>query len=453
MPLAHWGSRAIRRNLDDTVDEATHPQAFPAQPPADLMGRLRVRLRAEDNALVAYGFGKQRIAIPAPDIGAVRTVQAYSTGGPVRSQALLVFDHEDRILLRARGLWETYGEVKRVCRAAGVPSPEHVSFSRYATSTSRSASRSATASQRRRARRAARRRRPPLYQKASGYRRLRTTPPGTTLSMLAAIVAFCVIVGLGGLAGVIPAVLLPDWIGSVRVLIGIVGVALGAAGGIWVFAALTHVVTDGLRWAVASFEAMVPAPPQRFFRRRGNSDKWSGAVTAGMILLVPALIGWGPGVAIASGAHGLSDSRLVAELRANGVAAPGFLIDVPDYSTDSDGNTTVTDVSTLEFTAQAQQWQDTDPSIGGRPLPLDSGDPTATHVPVTVVYDPSDPDTAAARRQITGSVWHGAPTANVIVGIIFTLALPLLILSLVVRTRRRRWLRNSKMLDEFVTVG
>ena len=449
MPPEHWGNRAFQKNLDVSVDDPKHPQAYPARHPADLMGRLRVRLRAEDNAIVAYGFGKQRIAIPASDVGAVRTVQAYYTGGPVRSQALLVFDHEDQILLRARGLWETYGEVKRVCRAAGVPSPEHVSFSRYATSTSRSA----TASQRRRARRATRRQRPPLYQKAPGYRRLRTTPRGTTLSMLAAVVAFCVIVGLGGLVGVIPAVVLPDWIGSVRVLIGIVGVALGAAGGIWVFAALTHVVTDGLRWAVASFEAMVPAPPKRFFQRRGNSGKWAGAATAGLILLVPALIGWGPGVAIASGVHGLSDSRLVAELRANGVAAPGFLIDVPDYSTDSNGNTTVTDVSTLEFTAQAQQWQDTDPSIGGRPLPLDPGDPGATHEPVTVVYDPSDPDTAAARRQITGSVWHGAPTANVIVGIIFTLALPLLILSLVVRTRRRRWLRNSKMLDEFVTVG
>jgi hypothetical protein len=262
-----------------------------------------------------------------------------------------------------------------------------------------------------------------------------------------------VIVGLGGLIGVLPAEVLPGWIGSVRVLIGIIGVALGAAGGIWVFAALTHVVTDGLRWTFASLEAMMPAPPSRFFQRRGTSDKWAGAVTAGMILLVPALIGWGPGVAIASGVHGLSDSRLVAGLRANGVATPGFLIDVPDYSTDSNGNTTVTDVSTLEFTAQAQQWQDTDPSIGGRPLPLDSGDPIATREPVTVVYDPSDPGTAAARRQITGSVWHGAPTANVIVGIIFTLALPLLILSLVVRIRRRRWLRNSKMLDEFVAVG
>jgi len=447
MPPEHWGNRSVQKNLDDSVDDPGRPQAFPARHPADLLGRLRVRLRAEGDAIVAYGFAGERVAIPAPEIGAVRTVQAYYTGGPVRSQALLVFDHQDRILLRARGLWETYGEVKRVCQAAGVPSPEHVSFSRYPTSASRSAS------QRRPGRRASRRQRPPLYRKAPGYRSLRTTPPGTALCMLAAIVTFCVIVALGGLAGVIPAVLLPDWIGSVRVLIGIVGVALGAAGGIWVFAALTHGVTDGLRWAVASFGAMMPAPPKRFFHRRGTSEKWAGAVTTGMFLLVPALIGWGPGVAIASGAHGLSDSRLVAELRANGVAAPGFLIDVPDYSTDSDGNTTVTDVSTLAFTAQAQQWQDADPSIGGRPLPLDAGDPMATHEPVTVVYDPRDPDTAAARQQITGSVWHGAPTANVIVGIVFTLALPLLILGLVVRIRRRRWLRNSKMLDEFVTVS
>src|SRR5262249_35222944 len=150
----------------------------------------------------------------------------------------------------------------------------------------------------------------------------------------------------------------------------------------------------------------------RFFQRRGTSDKWAGFVTAGMILLVPALIGWGPAVAIATGVHGVSDSHLVAGLRANGVRTQGFLIDVPDYGTDDNGNTTVTDVSTLAFRAGGQDWEDTDPSIGGRPLPLDSSDPIDTREPVTVVYDPSDLNTAAALRQITGSVWHGAPTAN-----------------------------------------
>jgi hypothetical protein len=186
MRLAHWGTRALHKNLDETVYDLGHPQAFPAQRSTDLMGRLRVRLRAEDHAIVAYGFGGQRIEIPSSEIGAVRTVRAYRTG------------------------------------------------------------------------------------------------------------------------------------------------------------------------------------------------------------------------------------------------------------------------AALAFQAYGQNWQDTDPSIGGRPLPLDSGDPMDTHEPVTVVYDRSDPNTAAALRQITGSVWHGAPTANVIVGIIFTLALPLLSWHVVVRLRRRKWLRNAEIFDDFV---
>jgi hypothetical protein len=194
MPLAHWGTRAVQKNLDETVYDPGHPQAFPAQHPTDLMGRLRVRLRAEDNAIVAYGFRGQRIEIPSPEIGAVRTVRAYRTGSANRGQALLVFDKQDRILLRASGLWETYGEVARVCRVAGAPSPEHVRYLRYPSSTSRNA----TASQRRKARRT--RQKPPLYQKAPGYRRLRTSPRGTTLRVLALLAAFGVTVGLGGLA-------------------------------------------------------------------------------------------------------------------------------------------------------------------------------------------------------------------------------------------------------------
>jgi hypothetical protein len=271
--------------------------------------------------------------------------------------------------------------------------------------------------------------------------------------VLVVIAAFLVTVGLCGFAGALPAALLPDWIGSVRVLIGIAGVALGIAGGTWLFAALTHIVADGLRWAVASLGAMAPAPPGRFFQRRGTSGKWASLATAGMILLVPALIGWGPAVAIASGVHGVSDSHLVADLRANGVRTPGDLIDVPDYGTDDHGDTTVTDVPTLAFQIGGGLYQDTDPSIGGRPLPLDSGDPGDTNDPETVVYDRGDPDTAAALQQITGSVWHGAPTANVIVGIIFTLALPLLAWCVVVRVRRRKWLRHADLFDDFLSVG
>uniref|UniRef100_UPI0038B245E1 hypothetical protein n=1 Tax=Staphylococcus aureus TaxID=1280 RepID=UPI0038B245E1 len=77
---------------------------------------------------------------------------------------------------------------------------------------------------------------------------------------------------------------------------------------------------------------------------------------------------------------GLRDSSLVAELRAQGVPAPGLLIDVQQSSTGSDGDVTVTDVPTLSFLGAAA----TDPSIGGRPLPLNAADPAATRQPETV---------------------------------------------------------------------
>jgi hypothetical protein len=163
-----------------------------------------------------------------------------------------------------------------------------------------------------------------------------------------------------------------------------------------------------------------------------------------VVAVVAALIGWGPGVGIASLAHGLRDSSLVAELRAHGASAPGLLIDVQQSSAGSDGEVTVTDVPTLSFLG----WRATDPSIGGRPLPLNAADPAGTRVPETVVFLPSDPQVAAASRQIAGSVWHGAPTANLITGGLFTLALPPVLWLLVLRVRRLRWRRAREMIED-----
>lgn len=236
------------------------------------------------------------------------------------------------------------------------------------------------------------------------------------------------VTGLCAFVGVLPAVALPGWIGSVRVLIGIVGAVLGAAAGIWLCAAAAHAATGGLRWAVASLAVGGSAPPGRFFRR-GTSGRWPGFATAGLVLLVPALIAWGPGVAIVSAAHGLSDSHLVAELRAQGVPTPGLFIDVPRESEDDNGNVTVTNVATMAYLASGRAgfWQTTDPSIGGQPLPLDAADRAGTREFVTVVYLTGDPGVAAAQQQLAGSVWHGAPTVNEIIGILFTLALPPLV--------------------------
>lgn len=444
MHETHWGTGAWRENLDETAFDPEHPQAFPAGHAADMMGRLRVRLRAEGSDLVAYGYGGQRIMIPASEIGAVHTVDAYRVGGVSHGRALLVLDKRNGILLRAAGLWETYGEVARVCRAVGAPGPSHEIPSSVTAPRGRA----------REGNKRTRRRTVTLYyQKAAGYRGLRVRPRGNALRVLAALAVFAVTVGIAGFIGTVPALLLPDWIGKVRVLIGMIGCVLGVAGGIWLFAAMSHALLDGLRWVVASVQARGVAPPDRFFRRRGSSGKWSGFATVGLTALVPLLVIWGPGLAIVSGVHGVSDSNLVARLRADGVRTAGTLIDVPDYSTDSNGDTTVTNVATLSFGAGGQNWQDTDPSIGGRPLPLDPGNPGATSVPLTVVYDPHDPGTAAALRQITGSVWHGAPTANVISGTLFTLALPPLTWLVLLRIRRRTRSRGADLFNDITTAA
>jgi hypothetical protein len=436
-PVAHWGTREWRKSMDDLVPDSAHPQAFPATYPMDLMGRIRVKLCAEDGNLVAYGFGGQRVALPAKSVGLVVTVSSFRFGRLLtHGRALLVLDHDDRILLRANGLWETYGEVQKVCHAAKVPSPKHVWSGSSATSSL------STANPARNGRSG---RRPPRFPRAPGYVRLRTRPRGTTLRALGLTALFLVTAGLGGFIGLIPAVALPGWFGAVRTLIGIVGVLLGMAGGLWAAAAISHVVTDAVRWAAISLGAGTPAPLHRFFgRRREHPGAWLAAANLGLVFLVIALIGWGPGVGVASLAHGLRDSSLVAELRTNGATVPGTLIDVPQYSTDDNGNMTVTDVPTLSFLGN----QTADPSIGGRPLALDEADPIDTDEPETVVYLPYDPDVAAVRQQITGSVWHGAPTANLISGGLFTLALPPLIWLLVLRVRRRRGRRAKEFVDD-----
>jgi hypothetical protein len=424
-PVAHWGAREWRKSMDDLVPDPAHPQAFPSKYPMDLMGRIRVKLCAEDGNLVAYGFGGQRVALPAKSVGFVITVSSFRVGRVTHGTALLVLDDNDQILLRADGMWETYGEVQKVCHAAKAPSPKH----EWSGST----------------RNGRTGRRPPRFAKAPGYVKLRTNPRGSTLRVLALIVLFLVVAGLGGFVGVLPAVALPEWFGAVRTLIGIVGALLGVAGGLWVAAAISHVLADAVRWAAISWVAGTPAPPGRFFgRRREHQGAWPAAANVALVLLCFALVGWGPGVGIASLAHGFRDSSLVAELRANGTTVPGTLMDVPQYSTDDNGKTTETDVPTLSFLGH----ETTDPSIGGRPLALDAADPVSTDDQETVVFLPSDPDVAAAEQQVTGSVWHGAPTANLISGGLFTLALPPLLWFLVLRVRRRRWRRAKQFVDD-----
>jgi hypothetical protein len=431
-PVKHWGTREWQQNQDLLVPDPKHPMAFPSNCPTDLMGRIRVWLTAEDRSLVAHGFGGQQVTLPSASVGAVHTVNQFRTGHrTAHGAALLVLDHENRILLRASGLWETYGELSAVCRAAKTPSPSHLSP--YAT-----VRQSRRSGQHVRGRQIAR------FEKAPGYRKLRTRPRGATLRVLALTVLLLCTAGIGVLAGVLPAVALPEWFGAVRSLIGITGAVLGATAGLWLGVAIAHVIGDALRWLITSAAAGTLAPASRFFRRRDRPAGLGVAWNLGLVALIPVMVGFGPGVGIASLSHGFRDAALVGELRAEGTAVPGRLIDVQQISADDNGSTTVTDVPTLAFLARKA----TDPSIGGRPLPLNTGDPLSTSVPLTVVFLSSDPYTAAAEQQLAGSVWHGAPTANLISGGLLTLALPPTAWLLVLRVRRRRWLRAKGLVED-----
>jgi hypothetical protein len=444
VPVAHWSADEWRKNADDLVRDPKHPQASPATYPMDLMGRIRVKLTAEDGDLVAYGFGRQRIVLPHKSIGAVRTVDKFhmGTSNITRDNALLVLDCDRKILLRADGLWETYGEVQRICQAAKLPSPTHISTVSYANyqpgkyqSRPRRQDRTVTPV--------------PRYIKAPQYKRLRVRPGGWSLRLLAVLVLYGVTTGLAGFLGAVPAVALPEWFGAVRTLLILIGVSLGASAGAWTGAAILRVWTNAVRWAGASWAARMPAPASRFFSRpRERSSGWQRAANVGLAALFVALIGWGPGVGTVTLAHGFRDAALVAGLRENGVATHGTLVDAPDYETSDNGNVTEKDVSTLSFTVGGHLIRDDDPSIGGRPLPLAPGHPLRTSVPETVVYLPDNLNVAAAKQQITGSVWHGAPTANLISGGLLTLALPPVILYLVLRVRRLRWKRASGLVED-----
>lgn len=441
--VAHWGAREWRRNLDDLVPDPAHPQAFPSTYPMDLMGRIRVKLTVEDGNLVAYGFGGQRIVIPASSVGGVFTVGRYRFGRIItRNRALLILNRDNRVLLRADGLWETYGEVSKVCGAAKVDRVAHLYPGNWHDNQywSRRSARTATRSSSQALAR---------FKKAPGYRRLRTRPRGRIIRVLALLVLYGQTMGWGGYLGALPAASLPIWFGAVRTLLGIIGALLGICAGLWVGAAITHRWNDALRWAGASLAAGGLAPARRFFSRRSeHAGSWLVAANCGLVALFIALCGWGPGVLIASTVGGLRDSSLVAQLRQNGAMTTGTLIDMQQFSTDSNGDTTVKDVSTLSFNADGTAIQVTDPSIGGKPLPLSASDPLSTSVPETIVYLPDNPQVAAAQQQISGSVWHGAPTANVISGAIFTLALPPFLLFLVLRLRRLRWRRAKSLVED-----
>ena len=360
------------------------PTAFPLFGRTTLMGEIPVRLRAEGNTLAAYGFGHQRIAIRASDIARIEAwILRDRKNGEDMGSHLIVRGKSGQVLLRARGAWGP--GLKEICGQLRLRKPDISS----GTTSIRDFG--------------------PLLRHP--YPVLRVRPRGWLPLRLAAILAALALGTLGALAGVGLSLLLPSAIGGARDLVGIALAIAGAVGALWVFFAARSVAIGAARWAITSLRVGGPAPVSRFIQLDVPGRLLGLIVTTAIALAIPLLAIWGPVIAINSLAHGFRDAALVSDLRARGVTTPGYVINVPVYSTDSSGDTVVTPQATLKFTPVAgRPVQEPDPGIAGQKWPMDTGDV------VTIVYDPGDPAKAAVWGQITGSVWHGAPTGNIVGG-------------------------------------
>ncbi len=401
----------------------TAPEVYPLSGATDLLGRMPVRLRAEHGDLVAYGFENQRIAVPAARIGAVRIHRGWGKQWGRTGPALLVLDKSGRMLLRAPGAWgalprsmpmtpdlrpgsAALGSLGELCDSLKIARPEYLTAREV-------------------------RQQKATWQRAPGYQKVRIRSRGYLLTLLALAVFGLIAGGLGVAVGVLLARLLPWDIGDVRNLIGMV--LCGAA--VYGTFRLCNFTLRALNWLAVSRNVGALAPPGRFFgaRYRRRSRKLAGLLTVLMVASIPALIVWGPLIGLVSLAHGFSDQALVSTLRQGSISTPGYVIDVPTYSTDSNGNTVVTDHPTLLFqTSSGVTMKTPDPAIAGWTWPMNP------QQQVTIVYEPSDPTTAAVAGQISGSPWHGAPTGNVIAGALLTVALIPLTWLTVRRIRNKR---------------
>jgi hypothetical protein len=382
----------------DATFDPTVSTAYPIEGKAGLMGDMPVRICAEGGELVAYGFGRQRIVLPARGIHHVRSRVVRDKDGGYAGSSLTVVGMTGQILLLARGPWGP--GLQDVCDALPVP---------LRTSTGSSASSD------------------PFRQGLAGSPPravLRIRPRGWLAAGLASFIGGLVTGGCLAAAGVALALLLPSSIGGIRDLIGIALGIGGFLGGVRLYLIARAVLLDSIRWLVTSARAGAPAPARRIFGGLGESGKWLAVlVTVVLGAALPLLFMWSLVIEADTISHGVSDQALVSQLRQHGTATIGLVVNVPYYTTNSNGDQVEHDQATLEFAASggngAQQVPD--PAIGGWTWPMN---PDAV---VTIVYDPGDPQTAAVQGQITGSPWHGAPTGNIIAGGLVIITEPFLI--------------------------
>lgn len=372
--------------------DPTVPVAYPVTGRTDLMGNMPLRARPEGQDLVVYGFGGQRVAIPRSQIGSVAVRYYTNAKGETSSPSLLVFDCDQRLLLRARGTWGP--GLDDVCRYLQLRRPDISSY-------------------RRPLRRAAR------AERAPGYQKIRAYPRGYVPVLIVGILVTLTVLVWSAVGGVQLALLLPGAIGGARNLIAMALAVACVTAGLWLVTYLWRLLVGALRWAVASRRASSPAPPGRFLRVTGTG-KWTTVLpTVALVLSVPTLLIWGVVVEGVTISHGFRDQALVSDLRQHGVTVPGTVVNVPYETTDSNGNVEWHDQANLEFNPTGgTPVQVPDPAIAGWTWPFNPNEPVA------ITYLPATPDTAAVRAQITGSPWHGAPTGNLVGGAVAILLVP-----------------------------
>jgi len=357
------------------------------------MGDMPVRVRAEGQDLVVYGFGKQRAAISRRKVGTVMVHSVRDSKGNRTRPSLLVFDHQSRLLLRVRGKWGSPG-LDKVCSSLRLGRPS------YGDTTWRA-------------------RRAMLASRADGYQTIRAYPRGYVPALIVGVLVTLTVLAWSAVGGVQLALLLPGAIGGARNLIAMALAVACVTAGLWLITYLWRLLLGALRWAAASRRASSPAPLGRFLRVTGAS-KWTTVLpTAALVLSVPTLLIWGIAVEGVTISHGFRDQALVSDLRQHGVSVTGTVIDVPYETTDSNGNVEWHDQANLQFnTTDGTPVQVPDPGIAGWTWPFNPNDPVA------ITYLPATPDTAAVRAQITGSPWHGAPTGNLAGGAVAILLVP-----------------------------
>lgn len=373
--------------------DASLPVAYPLNAVQSLMGDIPVRVRAEGECLVAYGFGRQQVAIPRVMIGQVMVHWVRGSKGERTSPSLLVRDRDrGLVLLRVPGQWGP--GLDEVCSALQLGMPC------FEGTRSGLQTRAALAT-------------------APGFRKIRVRPRLLWLAQLAGVLLGLALTGLGATAGVLLALLLPGAIGGARDLIAVAFAVAGISLVLTVITYAKRLFTGILRWAVASARAGAPAPPERFVHVSGENVLAKWLVTVGAFLAIPTLLIWGIAIEAVTVSHGFRDQALVADLRSHGVSVTGQVIDVPYTTTDDHGNVTWHDQANLDFTPPgSDNVTEPDPGIAGMTWPMNPG------IPVRVVYDPSDPGKAAVAGQIAGSPWHGAPTGNIVGGIVAFVLLP-----------------------------